>query len=462
MTLDQRLAELAEEIRPEDLPGDLTARTWDTVTTGRHDRRRRAVLVTLAVAATAAVVAAVGLGSATQRADDPPASGSRLPAHVASATDPPTLSPTAGEVAMLVSAPPASGDDGRDDPVDSAARTAANGGTPLQAVTTDGRLHRIDGDVLPPVDGLSPTGVAQVRATALSPDGTRLAVERELSAEVTPHPENPDALVVPDDGTRIDLHDLVTGEHGVIDLCAQACHVQSMAWSPDSSRLAYQAQIEVVDQPERDEDVIRVVDVRGASAGGTVPPADALRTEQRQLVGWIDDARLALAQPAPVARVRTASHDLGTGASVRLPDISSGTGDDVADLTPETGLVPGPVSIGDVELVDVPEVTVTPFDGSAPRRLRLPVPARISPAWAVPLRMPDDDGTTVYTLVHAGDPLDGAGSDDARSDDARFDGAGQIVARTDGAGGYAELSTIDPEVGSLDAVAIDLAAPPTR
>lgn len=281
------LQELADEIDARDVPPDLRARAWEEGRARRPRRRARRMLAPVVAVAAAAVLVlwmVVGLpgadrGSAPARPDQPGAAG--YPERVRYQSDPDPLPPTAGPVTAVIS-PDVDEDSTRSE------GQAANGGGLWQAITPDGRLWDLSGAVLPEPDGVGPRDSWTVVGTpALTSDGTRLAAVRTISAA-----QDADGSSTTDTRAVLDLHDLRTGEHHVVDdLPASATTDEpTLAWSPEGSAVAMLV---------GDGASAQVVTV--AADGTSLATASApgrtgawRRPHATTMVGWRDDRQIML------------------------------------------------------------------------------------------------------------------------------------------------------------------------
>lgn len=275
--LHDALADLAEDIGPDDVQSGLAGSAW---TVGR---RRRPVPTLALVAAAAAVVIVAWLAlTATGRPDARPAAGytdTALPQRVALQRDPGPLPAQGQPLAAVVEVGSTDGTQGTELPVGE--RDTTNEGTRWQAITPDGRLWSLEGAVAPGAATLAEDEMAVLTAApALSPDGTKVALAQTVRPVGTGSQEPAEDL-----RSVLDVHDVVTGEHRAYeqDCDARCSPVTQLRWSRGGGALAALAQ-------DGSRTVLRMYYPDEQGQGRAVSLEDSSVT----LAGWLDETHAVL------------------------------------------------------------------------------------------------------------------------------------------------------------------------
>ncbi|WP_191563556.1 hypothetical protein [Janibacter melonis] len=306
-SLHDALAELADDIVPEDVPGGLAESAWSTARVERRRSLSRRSVALLAAAAVTVLLAWVSFGGVS-RVDTLPAAPTGpvgYPERVRFQADPPQLPLRSGPVAGLVSV---GTDDDADDPDRNAVSSpTVNGGSATQAVLPGGELRSLD-DVIPAGD-LRPDQASEILdPVALSPDGTKIAAVRHTATVLSQSMSRDSSYVM-------HLHDLVTGEHHAVE--GRRIGVKDdpydMAWSPDGGAVAVRA---------GDSGGLAVVGADG-EVRSRVTNASHERysrgTRTVFLAGWTDDTTVLLATMTVHSRaVWPTTVDAATGRMTHL------------------------------------------------------------------------------------------------------------------------------------------------
>lgn len=307
-SLHDALAELADDIVPEDVPGGLAESAWSTARVERRRSLSRRSVALLAAAAVTVLLAWVSFGGVS-RVDTLPATPTGpvgYPERVRFQADPPQLPLRSGPVAGLISVDV-------DDEAAAADGTpigypVVNGGSSWQAVLPSGDLRSLD-DVIPAGD-LRPDQASEILdPVALSADGTKIAAVRHT------------ATVLSDSMSRdlsydLHIHDLSTGEHHVVEgrRIGLRHDLYDLAWSPDGRSVAVRL---------GDSGGLAVVGADGAIRS-TIANASHERyakgTRSVYLAGWVDEATVLLATMTVHSRaVWPTAVDAATGRMTHLP-----------------------------------------------------------------------------------------------------------------------------------------------
>ncbi|GAA1249883.1 hypothetical protein GCM10009633_23320 [Janibacter melonis] len=307
-SLHDALAELADDIVPEDVPGGLAESAWSTARVERRRSLSRRSVALLAAAAVTVLLAWVSFGGVS-RVDTLPAAPTGpvgYPERVRFQADPPQLPLRSGPVAGLISV-------GVDDEAAAAddapiGYPVVNGGSSWQAVLPSGELRSLD-DVIPAGD-LRPDQASEILdPVALSPDGTKIAAVRHTATVLSDSMSR-------DSSYDLHIHDLSTGEHHVVEgrRIGLRYDLYDLAWSPDASSVA-----------------VRLGDSGGLAvvgADGAIRSAITNASHERYakgsrtvfLAGWTDDDTVLLATLSARSRaVWPTQADAATGRMTHLP-----------------------------------------------------------------------------------------------------------------------------------------------
>lgn len=307
-SLHDALAELADDIAPEDVPGGLAESAWSAARVERRRSLSRRSVALLAAAAVTVLIAWVSFGGVS-RVDTLPATPTGpvgYPERVRFQADPPQLPLRSGPVAGLISV-------GVDDEAAAAddapiGYPVVNGGSSWQAVLPSGELRSLD-DVLPAGELRRDQASQILDPVAVSRDGTKIAAVRERATAL----ENSS---FGDVRYTLHLHDLTTGQHRVVDggRIGVEDDPYDMAWSPDGDAVAIRL---------GDSGGLVVVGADGAIRS-TVTNASHERyakgTRSVYLAGWVDEATVLLATMTVHSRaVWPTALDAATGRMTHLP-----------------------------------------------------------------------------------------------------------------------------------------------
>lgn len=307
-SLHDALADLADEIGPQDVPAVLAERAWEG---GRVERRqsigRRSVAL-LAAAAAVVLLTWVSVGGVS-RVDTAPATPTGpvgYPERVRFQADPPQLPVRSGPVAAVL----AVGVDDEaaaeeDDPI---SYPTVNGGSSWQAVLPTGGLRSLD-DVVPAGDLRADRSSEIVGPVALSPDGTKIAAIRQTATVLG-------GSAYRDVGYALHLHDLRTGEHHVVEgrRVGLSEAPQNVLWSPDGQRVAVRT-----DARGQGVAVISAAGHVVAQVDRTSAPARTSGATSVYLAGWTDDDTVLLVSRAREGALHPTVLDVISGELRQLP-----------------------------------------------------------------------------------------------------------------------------------------------
>ncbi|WP_201467875.1 hypothetical protein [Janibacter melonis] len=307
-SLHDALAELADDIVPEDVPGGLAESAWSTARVERRRSLSRRSVALLAAAAVTVLLAWVSFGGVS-RVDTLPAAPTGpvgYPERVRFQADPPQLPLRSGPVAGLISV--GTKDDADDPDANGVSSPTVNGGSATQAVLPSGELRSLD-DVIPAGD-LRPDQASEILdPVALSPDGTKIAAVRHTATVLTRSSTRDSTYV-------LHVHDLRSGQHHVVDGRAIGLNdePQNVVWSPDGKHVAIRTSA-------KGEGVAVVT-----AAGRVVAQVDRATSPNRPrsvaslyLAGWTDDDTVLLVTHAQRRSLYPSELDVRTGRLEHLP-----------------------------------------------------------------------------------------------------------------------------------------------